>query len=224
MYYRWRLHTKSRRACMMQVFFTLTEVKCFKYSASCSGILFTKSTVKKMFCSIKKKLFSCISSSPQFLLLSLPSLPPSLLVLSLSLISDPFFMHYSITLNSHLQNISSSHLSQTHFVLFSPSFSHFAPLLPALALLQCIMTLFLYFSPSPPLLSLCSLLWLHHPILRVSFTLIFTPHLDCHSVYITLSVCTAVIVPFKCLFKTYRVIWFLMLTLFFYNTNVSQCN
>lgn len=45
--------------------------------------------------------------------------PLSLSVLSLSLISDPFFMHYSITLNSHLKCITSSRLSQTHFVLLS---------------------------------------------------------------------------------------------------------
>lgn len=97
---------------------------------------------------------SCISS-PQFLLLPLTSLPPSLSVLSLFFISDPFFMHYSITLNSHLQCITSSHLSQTHFLSSSFSlFSHFASLLlphfPALH-----HDTFPYFSTSLPLLSLC---------------------------------------------------------------------
>lgn len=83
--------------------------------------------------------------------------PLSLSVLSLSLISDPFFMHYSITLNSHLQCITSSHLSQTHFVLLSPSFSHFdLPLfLPHSPPVHY--DTFFFFSPSPPLLSLCLL-------------------------------------------------------------------
>lgn len=57
-------------------FLTLTEVKCFEYSASCREMLFTESAVEEMFCSIKT-FFSCISSSPQFLPLSQPSLPPS---------------------------------------------------------------------------------------------------------------------------------------------------
>lgn len=99
--------------------------------------------VEKCFCSIETFFFSCVFSlfssvPPAFS--AIPS-PSSLSLLSLSLISDPFFMHYSITLNSHLQCITSSHLSQTHFILPSPSFSHFASLPPSLALLQCVITL-----------------------------------------------------------------------------------
>lgn len=107
----------------------------------------------------KGKCFA--ASKPFFLRFLFSSVPPafsavpsplSLYVLSLSLISDPFFMHYSITLNSHLQCITSSRLSQTHFILLSPSFSHFASL-PRPPLVHY--DTFLYFSPSPPLLSLC---------------------------------------------------------------------
>lgn len=121
-------------------------------------------------------------------------------VLSLSLISDPFFMHYSITLNSHLQCITSSRLSQTHFVLLSLSFSHFASLLPSLTLLQCIMT----GSSLSPLQTLyylfvSSLVTSSHA--NISFPLIFTSHLPFPSIYITLSVCTAAVLPFNWLFK-----------------------
>lgn len=148
----WMVHTDKKSASLHYAsFLTLTEVKCFRYSASCCEMLFADWAVKEMVCSIKT-FFSCISfllTSSRFL--SQP-FPPSLSVLSLSLISDPFFMHYSITLKSHLQCITSSHLSQTHFVLLSPSFSHFDSLL---ALPQYIMTLS-YNSPLHCLLlSLC---------------------------------------------------------------------
>lgn len=141
----------------MQVFLTLAEVKYFKHSASCSKMLFTGLAPKKMF---------CISPSPQFLLPSQPSLP-SLPVLSLSLISDPFFMHYSITLNSHLQCITSSRLSQTHFALLSPFFSHFA-----FALLHWIMTLFAT-STFHSFINSLSLFWSRLPPLSVSSPHVF---------------------------------------------------
>lgn len=159
MYYKWYTGTKSKQACIMQVFLTFAEVKYFKHSASCSKMLFTGLAPKKMF---------CISPSPQFLLPSQPSLPlPSLPVLSLSLISDPFFMHYSITLNSHLQCITSSRLSQTHFALLSPFFSHFA-----FALLHWIMTLFAT-STFHSFINSLSLFWSRLPPLSVSSPHVF---------------------------------------------------
>lgn len=51
---------------------------------------------------------------------------------------------------------------------------------------------------------------------------IFTSHLVCHSVYITLSVCTAAVLPFNWLFKACQVIWYLILPIVFYNTNVQM--
>lgn len=95
--------------------------------------------------------------------------PPSLPVLSLSLISDPFFMHYSITLNSHLQCITSSRLSQTHFAVLSPFFSHFA-----FALLHCIMTLFTT-STFHSFINSLSLFWSRLPPLSVSSPHVFFP-------------------------------------------------
>lgn len=146
--------------------------------------------VEKCFCSIETFFFSCVFSlfssvPPAFS--AIPS-PSSLSLLSLSLISDPFFMHYSITLNSHLQCITSSHLSQTHFILPSPSFSHFASLPPSLPRSPPVRyNTFLYVSPSPPfyyLFVFSPVTSSHANLTRFFPPLIFTSHLVCHSVYI----------------------------------------
>lgn len=159
-----------------------------------------------------QNIFSCSSSSPQFLPRSHPSLPPSHSpFLVFPSFSDPFFMHYSITLSPHLHCITSSHLSQTHFILLSPSFSHFASLLPSLPLSPLVHT-FLYFPPSPSLLSLC--LFSGH-VEAILSPCIFVSHLVCHSVNITLSVCSAVILPFNWLFKACHVIWYSLLPIVF---------
>lgn len=161
-----------------------------KHSAWSSWIVFTKSTVTKMFCSIKT--FFLISSSPRLLLLS--AIPPPHSPFCPSLISDPFFMHYSITFDSHLKCITSSRLSQTHFVLLSPSFNHFALLVHFFALLQWIITLSLYFLPSPPSL----IISLFPSLVTSSYTLHFFFPLSALpiTVYVMLTEHKAPILPF----------------------------
>lgn len=161
-----------------------------------------KVNCKKMFCSVKNPFFSHFlfsSVPPAFSAIPSPShssfsVFPSFLIHFLCitpLLSTPIYSAFPPPI-FHKHTLYFSLLpSVTLLPSFPPSFSSSA------------LWHFSSTSPSPPLLSVCSLLWLHHPILCVSLTLIFTPHLDCHSVYILLSVCTAVILPFKRLFKTY---------------------
>lgn len=135
---------------------------------------------------------SSFSVFPSFLIHFL-CITPSLSTPIYSALPPPFFhkhtLYFSLFPSVTLLPSSLSHSPSVHYVTF-----------PLLLLLS-------------PLLSLCFLLWLHHPILGTSFNLIFTLHLHCHSVVMPQSVGTAVILPFKCLFKD--VIWFLMLTVIF---------
>lgn len=133
----------------MYFIFDLTKVKCIQW--------FSGSQEKNQ---NKKRLATSRPSSWHFLVTSFPPpplLPHSRFILSLSFNSDPFFMHYSITPSS--QCITSSRLSQTHFVLSPPPLPFPPPSSIALW----------HFSPpllpsSPSLSSLCSLLWLRHSI------------------------------------------------------------
>lgn len=96
-------------------FLSLTVAKCFIYFASLSKILFTDQAGCFFL-----EFHLLLDSPPAFA--AVPPLP-TLYVLHLSLISDPFFMHYSITLNFHLQCITPS---QTHFLPpFGPFLLHF---------------------------------------------------------------------------------------------------
>lgn len=90
-----------------------------------------------------------IFSFLQLLSLSL-CFPPSLYLLNLPLISDPFFIHYSITASP-------------------PSFIHFPLLLCALWMHYDASSVLLLFTPSQ--IISCSRLWLRHHILLFSLYL-----------------------------------------------------
>lgn len=171
---------------------------------------------------IHNKLGKCFAASKAFFLHFLsPSVPPAFSTipspLTLRSQSFPHFWSIFYALLHHSQlpftvhyllpsftNTLCTFLSFLQSLCFPPSLSHSPSVhyvtFPLLLLVS-------------PLLSLCFLLWLHHPILGHPLTLIFTPHLHCHSVFIPQCVCTAIILLFKCLFKD--VIWFLMLTVIF---------
>ena len=172
-----------------------------------------------MFCSIKIFLaFHLLLSYPCFLWLPFPPSPSRFSVFFF--ISDPFFMHYSITLNSHLQCITSSRLPQTHFPSASFSLSVTLPpffLPPSLSSIAS-----RHFSLLPcftPFIIPLSLLWSRHLILNVSPSHIFLSHLVCLPLHIRL--------PFSILIgysKHPMLMWlqYCLLSMLFYNTTVQM--
>ena len=163
--------TKSQRDFITQVCTTLTEVKCFKYSASCSEMLFAESAVKEMFCSFKT-FFSCVSST-RFPQTSLPpshspfSVFPSFLIHFLCitpLLSTPIYsalpppifhkhtLYFSLLPSATLLLSFPSSLSSSalrHFPLLLP----FIPFIISLSLLQS----------RHPILSISTPLYLYFP-------------------------------------------------------------
>lgn len=192
-------HTYKKSASLHYAsFLTLTEVKCFRYSASCCEMLFTESAVREMFCSIKT-LFSCISSSPQFLPLFSPAIPSP--PHSLFSVFPSFLIHFlCITplLSTPIYSALPPPILHKHTLYFSllPSVTLFpsSPLLAHSPPLRY--DTFLYISPSAPLLSLC--LFPGHVI---SCQALFSPSSSLlpiyHSLNITLSVHTPLLPPFS---------------------------
>ena len=147
-------HTYKKSASLHYAsFLTLTEVKCFKYSASCSQMLFTEeSGCKGCFAASKPFFLRFLLSSvpPAFSAipspLSLPVLSPfphfwSIFYALLHYSQLPFTVHYLLP---SFTNTLCTSLSFLQSLCFPPSLSssalwHFPLLLP----------------PSPPLLSLC---------------------------------------------------------------------
>lgn len=131
-------YTKSAKLAWCKFFWPWPGSSVSKYSASCSGILFTKSTEMEIFLQHQKHFSPCISSSPQLLLLFLPTLPP----LTLRSQSFPHFWSIFYALLHYSQLPFTVHYlfpSFTNALCTFLSFLHFP--LPSLALLLCIMTL-----------------------------------------------------------------------------------
>lgn len=112
------VHTQ-KKSCVMQVFWPWQRSRVSNTLHHAEGLYLQSRLSRKCFVAPKPfPPFPLLPSSSCFL--GRP-FPLSLFVLGLSLISDPFFMHYSITLNSHLQCTTSSHLSQSFHFSFLPS-------------------------------------------------------------------------------------------------------
>lgn len=135
-------------------FLTLTEVKCFKYSASCWEMLFTESAVEEMFCSIKTFFLAfplllsssrCLSHPFPPLTLRSQSFPHfwSIFYALLHFSQVPFTVHYLLP---SFTNTLCTSLSFLQSLCFPPSLPHSPPVN---------YDTFLYFSLSPSLLSLC---------------------------------------------------------------------
>lgn len=169
MYYRWHIHRKKSASLHYASFFDLDRGQVFQifcimlwdaiYRAGCKGNVLQH-----------QNLFSCISSSPQLLPLSQPSLPPS--CSPFSSVFPSFLIHFlCITplLSTPIYSALPPPILHKHTLYFSllPSVTlphSFPPSLPPQFPLLLPFTLFI--------ISL-SLLWSRHLILSASFPLIF---------------------------------------------------
>lgn len=227
MYYRWCIHTKSLRACIMQVFLpwqrsSVADVlhharRCYLQS-------------RKMFFAASKPFFlAFFPSSPQFLPLSQPSPPPlalpsqsiphfwSIFYALLHYSQLPFTVHYLLP---SFTNTLYTSLSFLQSLCIPPS------LLPSLALLQCVITLSSTSLLRSPFF-IISLSFLRSRHLMLISRVSFPPY---HYFPSSLSFCIhpcclfALMSSFlsNWLFKACHVLWYLTLPQLFYNSNLQM--